>query len=100
MLVPGLDRLDGSLLAGMPDDLWSAHSAEIQAAFAAAIDAAAADEDAATAPVGFDAFCTRYCDGTASTDAMTKWAAVAPPLAVIWDSDGTLVRSSLPRVRA
>ena len=80
VLVPGLDRLDGSAIDGMPDELWSQHTAELLA------------QKPEQAP--FNEYCARFADGTdLSTAAMRTFVESAPPLAVIWDSDGTVVAS-------
>lgn len=79
-VVPGLDRLDGSAIDGMPDELWSQHSAELL--------------DQKPEDVPFNEHCKRYADGTdLTTAAMRTFLESAPPLAVIWDSDGTVVAS-------
>eukprot|EP01051_Picozoa_sp_SAG22_P001821 SAG22_NODE_75_length_22256_cov_45.062960_8_plen_286_part_00 len=92
VLVPGLDRLDGSLLDGMPDALWSEHSAELTATFEAAASAGAA---AAEPPPSFARFCARHVSGAdLRTKAADEWLRAAKPLAVVWDSDGTLVHST------
>ena len=80
VLVPGLDRLDGSAIDGMSDELWSQHTAEVLA------------QKAEDAP--HNEHCQRYADGTdLSTAAMRAFVESALPLAVIWDSDGTVVAS-------
>jgi hypothetical protein len=64
VLIPGLDRLDGSVIASMPDDLWSSHTAEIQQALAQA---------QKTEPhLAFSTFCRRYQDGTDLTTAAMR----------------------------
>lgn len=80
VLVVGLDRLDGSAIDGMSDELWSQHTAELLA------------QKPKDAP--FNEHCARYADGTdLRTAAMQSFVESAPPLAVIWDSDGTVVAS-------
>jgi beta-phosphoglucomutase-like phosphatase (HAD superfamily) len=90
VLVPGLDRLDGSAIAGMPDDLWGQHTQELMASLQAAQQQAAQGEQT----IAFEEYCHRYADGTdLTTAAMRVFLESAPPLAVIWDSDGTVVAS-------
>merc|ERR1711871_1738278 len=61
--VPGLDRLDGSLIESMPDDLWSLHTTEIQTLFSA------------QTALGFTEFCAQFADGTMCTKAMETYMA-------------------------
>jgi beta-phosphoglucomutase-like phosphatase (HAD superfamily) len=93
MLVAGLDRLDGSVIDGMPDDLWALHTAEIRSELA---------EVQKTEPgTDFGTFCRRYMGGDdLTTQAMRTFLVQAPPLAVLWDSDGTLVASEAVIIEA
>jgi len=71
MLVPGLDRLDGTCLAGMPDDLWVLHTAELRARFDAIV--AAAESDPTASCPNFTTFCAPFADGTLVTAALKTW---------------------------
>ena len=62
VLVKGLDRIDGSVLAGMPDALWSRHTAELRQRF----------ENQEPPPLGFGDFCARFDTGELSTLAMRE----------------------------
>ena len=67
VLVRGLDRLDGSAIDGMPDELWSEHTAEMLA----------------SQPEGapFSEHCARYADGT---DLSAQTPASQSPLLLIF----------------
>ena len=109
VLVRGLDRLAGSAIEGMGDDLWARHAAEIQRRFKGDEpgqehhpDTLAAMRGEAPAFMGagcmypgahagipprsiprlsFKAFCAQFADGTRSTEAMRqhKQAAAQAP---------------------
>jgi len=73
MIVPGLDRLDGtSVNAGMDDQVWHEHTLEILEAFHDHLDqvakAAASGEEALT----MLEFCRDYAEGKKFTKAMRK----------------------------
>ena len=77
VVVRGLDRLDGSLLSGMPDALWSRHTAELRQRF----------ENQELPPLGFSAFCARFDTGELTTLAMREhMAAPSPPAAAAPDA--------------
>ena len=77
VVVRGLDRLDGSLLSGMPDALWSRHTAELRQRF----------ENQELPPLGFSAFCARFDTGELTTLAMREhMAAPSPPAAAVPDA--------------
>lgn len=77
VVVRGLDRLDGSLLSGMPDALWSRHTAELRQRF----------ENQEPPPLGFSAFCARFDTGELTTLAMREhMAAPSPPAAAAPDA--------------
>lgn len=59
MLVRGLDRLDGTPQANMPDDIWSQHCTEVTREYEAQSEIAS-----------FTEFCARYADGIAHSRAM------------------------------
>merc|ERR1712014_176292 len=63
MLVKGMDRRDGSALRAMPDQLWQAHTAEVQSRF---------DEQKGRADaLSFDEFCLQFQGmGGLTTEAM------------------------------
>jgi hypothetical protein len=79
--VVGLDRLDGTRIASMSDQLWSQHSAEITRRFGQQQPAEGTEH------LGFDAFCKTFESGTNTTQAMlehdesTLLAGVEPPIA-------------------
>ena len=71
VLVAGLDRTDASPLAGMSDELWARHTAEVQRAFEEQ-----ARRDGAAA-LGFKEFCACYAGGSRSTAAIREHRAAA-----------------------
>jgi len=63
VLVKGLDRMDGTKLAGMTDERWSRHSEEIKAEWEKAGGAVA---------IGFEDFCLEYHSGKRTTAALRE----------------------------
>jgi hypothetical protein len=65
VLVRGLDRLDGTALEGMSDELWAEHTAELQARFEA--------QQGQDGALGFTEFCAQFAElGGLSTAAMGR----------------------------
>lgn len=65
IVVPGLDRLPGTSLEGMPDELWFQHTAEIVQKF-----------EGEGGSVSFQEFCRQYAGipPVAQTEAMIQWS--------------------------
>ena len=66
VLVRGLDRLDGTNLEGMSDELWSQHTAELTQRFQVQ------DPGPDAGGLGFTEFCARFDAGAATTEAMER----------------------------
>eukprot|EP00747_Dinoflagellata_sp_TGD_P212046 gnl/TRDRNA2_/TRDRNA2_85183_c0_seq2.p1 gnl/TRDRNA2_/TRDRNA2_85183_c0~~gnl/TRDRNA2_/TRDRNA2_85183_c0_seq2.p1 ORF type:complete len:241 (-),score=58.78 gnl/TRDRNA2_/TRDRNA2_85183_c0_seq2:384-1052(-) len=65
VLVRGLDRLEGTALEGMSDELWSEHTAELQVRFEAQQDQPGA--------LGFTEFCEQFAElGGLTTGALVR----------------------------
>jgi hypothetical protein len=84
VVVLGLDRLDGTPIATMPDHLWSQHSAEIKHRFEAQQQHDACmnhEKTASCCALGFTDFCKTFATvGGNMTQAMRDHAAATAPL--------------------